>query len=174
MKIAKSRLKQIIKEEFDAVNKMRALMGEELGSEGGLESVSLEKIFERIEDVVSDPKIRPEEKEERVLGLIELARDIAPAEESSSTFTEGEIEAQPEQGGESPQPARKDVSLLIKYISKINHPQEYAELLSAVLKWGASGKVPQITKSLQIVSQGNNTFYQALLRHLKLLKRGGG
>ena len=90
MKIAKSRLKQIIKEEFDAVNKMRILVKEELGNEGGVESISLEKIFGRIEDVISDPKIRPEEKEERVLGLIELARDVAPADNTSSTFTEGE------------------------------------------------------------------------------------
>lgn len=66
------------------------------------------------------------------------------------------------------------VDVILRELPKINHPVEYTKLLVAVLSWGVSGKIPQITTSLKAASQGDEAFYQALLRHLKLLKNKKG
>ena len=113
MKIIKSRLKQIIKEELDAASKIT---------------------------VPVKTASNTDNKQELETGVVE---EIDADALDNERGAESAIDI-----GDS----KDDVDMMLRYLPKINRPDEYAKLLIAVLSWGISGKVPQITKSLKSIS----------------------
>ena len=87
------------------------------------------------------------------LNELELGGDPAPDNNPDPAPTDNSEREEP------------DVVVMLKTLPRINKASEYTQLLGAVLKHGASGEIPQITKQ---------KLYRALITYLKSMKNTQG